>query len=95
MEEKEVDIHDIVAVPIPKVPSDILIRSHWLAIEGSQPAIPENPPPQSLDSQRSEGVDPASKLMGGKLGGQFHRNGGEIYDFVGFFVHKLTKIWNL
>lgn len=65
MEEKEVDIHDVVGAPIPKIPADIVIRSHWLAIEGRQPAIPENPPPQSIDLQRSECVDPASKLAKG------------------------------
>jgi transcription initiation factor TFIID subunit 6 len=65
MEEKEIDIHTAVGTSIPKIPADIIIRSHWLAIEGVQPAIPENPPPQSLESQRSECVDPASKLSKG------------------------------
>lgn len=37
--------------------------AHWLAIEGVQPAIPENPPPLSRDLQKLEGINPG-KYMG-------------------------------
>ncbi|RXG68129.1 Transcription initiation factor TFIID subunit 6 [Armadillidium vulgare] len=36
--------------------------AHWLAIEGVQPSIPENPPPISKNLQKKESVDPAAKL---------------------------------
>ena len=36
--------------------------AHWLAIEGVQPSIPENPPPIDKDQQKKEAVDPASRL---------------------------------
>ena len=35
--------------------------AHWLAIDGEQPAIPENPPPVTKDAQKQEGVDPVIK----------------------------------
>ena len=28
--------------PLPKVPTEVAVIPHWLAIEGVQPAIPEN-----------------------------------------------------
>jgi len=64
-DEKEADIQTLVATQIPKVPLEVTLRSHWLAIEGIQPAVPENPPPQSKDQQRMDSVDPASKLSKG------------------------------
>ena len=36
---------------------------HWLAIEGEQPAIPENPPPVSKDQQKLEALDPTIKAV--------------------------------
>ncbi|XP_004500117.1 transcription initiation factor TFIID subunit 6-like isoform X2 [Cicer arietinum] len=44
IDDKDVDIKDVVEAALPKVPLDTSITSHWLAIEGVQPAIPENAP---------------------------------------------------
>lgn len=33
----------IIEAPLPKAPLDTAVVAHWLAIEGVQPAIPENP----------------------------------------------------
>jgi len=33
---------------LPKAPLDTSITSHWLAIEGVQPAIPENAPVEGI-----------------------------------------------
>jgi len=35
--------------------------AHWLAIDGVQPSIPENPPSVSRDLQRLESLDPSVK----------------------------------
>ncbi|XP_027341337.1 transcription initiation factor TFIID subunit 6-like isoform X2 [Abrus precatorius] len=44
IDDKDVDIKDLIEAPLPKAPLDTSITSHWLAIEGVQPAIPENAP---------------------------------------------------
>lgn len=42
-EEDEVDFDKLISEPIPKVPRNPTFTAHWLAIEGVQPAIPQNP----------------------------------------------------
>lgn len=42
-EEEEVDFDRLISEPIPKVPREPTFTAHWLAIEGVQPAIPQNP----------------------------------------------------
>ncbi|KJE92714.1 transcription initiation factor TFIID complex 60 kDa subunit [Capsaspora owczarzaki ATCC 30864] len=43
-EDEEVDLAALVAAPLPKVAPPVSYAAHWLAIEGVQPAIPQNPP---------------------------------------------------
>lgn len=38
----------VTEAPLPKAPLDVSITSHWLAIEGVQPAIPENAPVEGI-----------------------------------------------
>ncbi|KAF9437532.1 hypothetical protein BGZ76_000348 [Entomortierella beljakovae] len=45
VEDDELDFENILSAPLPKVPLDITYTAHWLAIEGVQPAIPQNPTP--------------------------------------------------
>jgi len=66
LDDKELDIAEIINAPLPKLPLDITLRTHWLSIDGIQPAVPENPPLLSKDQQRVESSDPASKS--GKFG---------------------------
>ncbi|KNC33218.1 hypothetical protein FF38_10042, partial [Lucilia cuprina] len=42
-EEEEVDLEKLISESIPKVPREPTYTAHWLAIEGVQPAIPQNP----------------------------------------------------
>jgi transcription initiation factor TFIID subunit 6 len=41
--EKELDLADVVAAPFPPVAQEPSLGLHWLAVEGVQPAIPQNP----------------------------------------------------
>ncbi|WBW75462.1 SAGA complex/transcription factor TFIID complex histone H4-like subunit Taf6 [Schizosaccharomyces osmophilus] len=45
LDDEEIDFEKIINYPLPKVPRNISYTAHWLAIEGVQPAIPQNPTP--------------------------------------------------
>ncbi|GJN88539.1 hypothetical protein Rhopal_001505-T1 [Rhodotorula paludigena] len=48
VEDDEVDLSKVIKTEVPSVPRDISFTAHWLAIEGVQPLIKENPTPQEL-----------------------------------------------
>lgn len=39
------DIESLLTAPLPPIPLAMTFTAHWLAIEGVQPLIPQNPPP--------------------------------------------------
>lgn len=43
VEDEEVDFEKLINAPLPKVPREMSITAHWLAVEGVQPSIPQNP----------------------------------------------------
>ncbi|KAI9744212.1 MAG: hypothetical protein M1818_002364 [Claussenomyces sp. TS43310] len=43
IEDEEVDFEKLINAPLPKVPRDTTFTAHWLAVEGVQPSIPQNP----------------------------------------------------
>ncbi|KAE8723547.1 Transcription initiation factor TFIID subunit 6b [Hibiscus syriacus] len=42
IDDKDVEFKEVLESPLSKAPIDTSVTSHWLAIEGIQPAIPEN-----------------------------------------------------
>uniref|UniRef100_A0A914GYZ3 Signal peptidase complex subunit 2 n=1 Tax=Globodera rostochiensis TaxID=31243 RepID=A0A914GYZ3_GLORO len=44
-EDPELDLGVVMNNPPPKLPLEVAIKAHWLAINGVQPAVPENPLP--------------------------------------------------
>ncbi|KAH7720126.1 Transcription initiation factor TFIID subunit 6 [Aphelenchoides avenae] len=44
-DDPELEITPVVSAPPPKLPFDPAVKSHWLVIDGVQPAVPENPTP--------------------------------------------------
>ncbi|XP_043713091.1 transcription initiation factor TFIID subunit 6-like [Telopea speciosissima] len=48
IDDKDVEFKDVIEAPLPKAPLDTGVVTHWLAIEGVQPAIPENAPVEAL-----------------------------------------------
>ncbi|KIM99458.1 hypothetical protein OIDMADRAFT_104505 [Oidiodendron maius Zn] len=43
VEDEEIDFEKLINAPLPKVPRDMSFTAHWLAVEGVQPSIPQNP----------------------------------------------------
>ncbi|XWS11279.1 hypothetical protein CRYUN_Cryun38cG0070500 [Craigia yunnanensis] len=55
IDDKDVEFKEVIEAPLPKAPLDISVTSHWLAIEGVQPAIPENAPVKApSDGKKAE-----------------------------------------
>lgn len=52
VEDEEVDFEKLINAPLPKVPREISFTAHWLAVEGVQPSIPQNP--TATDSRNLE-----------------------------------------
>ncbi|KAL1956804.1 hypothetical protein VTO42DRAFT_6754 [Malbranchea cinnamomea] len=52
VEDDEVDFEKLINAPLPRVPREISFTAHWLAVEGVQPTIPQNPTP--ADSRSME-----------------------------------------
>ncbi|THU61351.1 hypothetical protein C4D60_Mb07t22360 [Musa balbisiana] len=42
IDDRDVDFKEVIDAPLPQAPLDTAVVAHWLAIEGVQPAIPEN-----------------------------------------------------
>lgn len=47
LQDEIVDFEKILAAPLPKLPQEVTLSAHWLAIDGVQPLVPQNPAPQS------------------------------------------------
>ena len=43
VDDDEVDFEKLINAPLPKVPREMSFTAHWLAVEGVQPSIPQNP----------------------------------------------------
>ncbi|KAM0755867.1 TAF-domain-containing protein [Meredithblackwellia eburnea MCA 4105] len=48
VDDEEIDLTKVIKGDMPSVPRDISFTAHWLAIEGVQPLIKENPSPAEL-----------------------------------------------
>lgn len=62
VDEKELDLTEIIQGAPPKIPLDVSLRTHWLSVDGIQPTVPENPPPLSKEVQAQDSVNPIKKL---------------------------------
>ncbi|XP_020869430.1 transcription initiation factor TFIID subunit 6b isoform X2 [Arabidopsis lyrata subsp. lyrata] len=58
LDDKDVELKNVIEAPLPNAPPDASIFSHWLAIDGIQPSIPQNSHLQAIsDLKRSEYKD--------------------------------------
>lgn len=70
IEDEEVEFEKLVNAPLPKVPRDASMTAHWLAIEGVQPSIPQNPTTAEARSTqelvaKGPGANPALAALAG------------------------------
>lgn len=58
-EDHVVDLIDLIATnnQTVKIPNDFAIHAHWLAIEGIQPSVPENPQIITKEMQKREAIE--------------------------------------
>lgn len=56
IEEKEVDLNELINNASTKMPLDVTLRAHWLCIDGIQPTVPENPPPVAKEMQKVSNI---------------------------------------
>jgi len=72
-EELEADLNELVNTSVMKIPYDVSLKVHWLAIEGVQPNIPENPAPAPvfelniLDKDAGDGPTPWDEMTSSRV----------------------------
>lgn len=69
IDDEEVDFEKLINAPLPKVPRDMSFTAHWLAVEGVQPSIPQNPTTAETSSKdllpKGPGANPALAALAG------------------------------
>ena len=69
VEDEEVDFEKLINAPLPKVPREISFTAHWLAVEGVQPSIPQNPTTAESRNQelvpKGSNANPTQAAMSG------------------------------
>ncbi|KAK3685181.1 TAF6-like protein [Podospora appendiculata] len=69
IDDEEVDFEKLINAPLPKVPRDMSFTGHWLAVEGVQPSIPQNPTTAETSSKdllpKGPGANPALAALAG------------------------------
>ncbi|ESZ98203.1 hypothetical protein SBOR_1431 [Sclerotinia borealis F-4128] len=69
IEDEEVDFEKLINAPLPKVPRDMSFTAHWLAVEGVQPSIPQNPTTAEARANDLVPKGPGANLNLGALAG--------------------------
>jgi transcription initiation factor TFIID subunit 6 len=57
-DEKDRELHSVAKKHSGPVPAEVTLRQHWLAVEGKQPTVPENPSPLTKEEQRTKASNP-------------------------------------
>lgn len=61
IDDEEIDLTKIVTAELPPIPQETSYSAHWLAVEGVQPATPQNPSAEELKSHPAFSEHQSSK----------------------------------
>jgi transcription initiation factor TFIID subunit 6 len=80
-------------VPLPRPPVETHATAHWLAIDGVQPSIPENPPPNPADASHALGAvsAPAAASAGASRAAGLVGDAGSGAAVQGVVAHVISK----
>ncbi|CAI5461316.1 unnamed protein product [Closterium sp. Yama58-4] len=87
-------LSQVVEAGVPSAPADVSVAAHWLAVDGVQPATPENAPPAGMPAAavKAEGgraaEGGAQRAGAGATGGA---GGGEVVEVKLPVKHVLSK----
>ncbi|KAI4094527.1 MAG: hypothetical protein LQ339_007488 [Xanthoria mediterranea] len=69
VEDEEIDFEKLINAPLPKVPREITLTAHFLAVDGNQPTIPHNPTVADSRSQELVPKGPGANLHSTAING--------------------------
>lgn len=67
IDDQEIDLEKLINQELPKVPRQTTFTAHWLAIEGVQPIIPQNPSPNDIKSLPPTVRGATSSILGNDI----------------------------
>jgi transcription initiation factor TFIID subunit 6 len=80
-------------VPLPKPPVETHATAHWLAIDGAQPAIPENPAPTPADALAASAAAGAPALTDAAGGGADGAPAASVQPVVAHVISKELQLY--
>ncbi|KAJ1732743.1 histone H4-like TAF Taf6, SAGA complex subunit [Coemansia sp. Benny D160-2] len=83
VEDEEIDLDTLLEEPLPSVPLEVVYTAHWLAVEGVQPRIQQNP--IQVDAEAEE-KGPASKRFA-----KAHSKSQDGVETIPLVKHVLSK----
>ncbi|KAG8529745.1 uncharacterized protein KY384_005226 [Bacidia gigantensis] len=85
VEDEEMEFEKLINAPLPKVPREITFTAHWLAVEGVQPSIPQNP---TTAESRNQELAPKGANVNPNLAAM---SGGDNVTVKPLVKHVLSK----
>lgn len=88
-DDDEISLDDLINSPLPAVPLDVTYTGHWLAIEGVQPAIPQNPSPQEIEILKKQAMNEKLSSISDKSSANIVQN--MLSKELRIYYEKLTE----
>ncbi len=88
MPREEIDLEAFLQAPLPRMPPPLTLTSHWLAIDGIQPAIPENP---NAAASAAFPLAAAAVTPGGSVAAAVKKDAHEDAEIKPLTKHVLSK----